>query len=70
MVGVTTGGSGWSVQDALKNDVEALLNLKELDTKDKFAVYGKCALFESKITCSTFHISLRSTRSSERVISH
>ncbi|KAF5370068.1 hypothetical protein D9758_001389 [Tetrapyrgos nigripes] len=31
--------SGWSVGTALTKGVEALLNLKELDTRDKFAVY-------------------------------
>lgn len=40
VVGVTTSSSGWSVQEALKKGVEALLTLKELDTQDKFAVVG------------------------------
>ncbi|THV05373.1 NTF2-like protein [Dendrothele bispora CBS 962.96] len=41
VLGVTDigSGSGWSVQDAFTKGIDALLNLKELDTKDKFAVY-------------------------------
>ncbi|KAF9076575.1 hypothetical protein BDP27DRAFT_1313561 [Rhodocollybia butyracea] len=38
VVGVTSGG-GWSIEEALTKGIEALLALKELDTKDKFAVY-------------------------------
>lgn len=41
VVGVTTSKSGWSVSDAFKKGIDALLELKELDTKDKFAVVGK-----------------------------
>lgn len=40
VVGVTRG-EGWSVNEALTKGIESLLALKELDTKDKFAVYGK-----------------------------
>jgi carboxymethylenebutenolidase len=43
VIGVINTGeeSGWSVDTALTKSVEALLNLKELDTRDKFAVYSK-----------------------------
>ncbi|RDB20497.1 hypothetical protein Hypma_012461 [Hypsizygus marmoreus] len=38
VVGVTPGSSAWSVGDSLKRDVEALLALDTLDTRDKFGV--------------------------------
>jgi len=41
VLGVTSTGSGWSVEDAFTKGIQALLDLKELDTKDKFAVYGE-----------------------------
>ncbi|KIK65649.1 hypothetical protein GYMLUDRAFT_158931 [Collybiopsis luxurians FD-317 M1] len=41
VVGVTTGDDGWSVEEALVKALEALLSLKELDVRDKFAVYGE-----------------------------
>lgn len=40
VVGVTSG-EGWSIEEALTKGVEALLSLEELDTRDKFAVYGE-----------------------------
>ncbi|KAK0446529.1 uncharacterized protein EV420DRAFT_1569793 [Desarmillaria tabescens] len=38
VVGVTPSTSGWSVEESLAKGVDALLDLKELDVKDKFAV--------------------------------
>ncbi|KAJ7581138.1 NTF2-like protein [Mycena floridula] len=38
VVGVTAGDPGWTVAEGLSKGIEALLKLKELDTKDKFAV--------------------------------
>ncbi len=40
IVGVTPSASGWSVEENLAKGVDALLDLQELDIKDKFAVTG------------------------------
>ncbi|KAE9400873.1 NTF2-like protein [Gymnopus androsaceus JB14] len=34
-----TSGEGWSVKEALTKGIESLLALKELDTRDRFAIY-------------------------------
>ncbi|KAJ3790660.1 hypothetical protein GGU10DRAFT_391918 [Lentinula aff. detonsa] len=40
VLGVTCGGGeGWSIEEVLTKGIEALLSLKELDTRDKFALY-------------------------------
>ncbi|KAJ4472130.1 hypothetical protein J3R30DRAFT_3298956 [Lentinula aciculospora] len=38
VVGVYNG-KGWTIEEALKKGIEALLSLEELDTRDKFAIY-------------------------------
>ncbi|KAG7450929.1 uncharacterized protein BT62DRAFT_928212 [Guyanagaster necrorhizus] len=38
VVGVTPSALGWSIEESLAKGVDALLNLKELDIRDKFAV--------------------------------
>ncbi|KAK0207866.1 hypothetical protein DFS33DRAFT_1467845 [Desarmillaria ectypa] len=38
VVGVTPSTSGWSIEESIANGVDTLLDLKELDIKDKFAV--------------------------------
>ncbi|KAF8911887.1 hypothetical protein CPB85DRAFT_1302927 [Mucidula mucida] len=38
VVGVTPFSEGWSISEAISQGVDALLDLQELDTKDKFAV--------------------------------
>lgn len=48
VVGVTSG-EGWSVEEALTKGIESLLGLKELDTRDKFAVYGELDVLIIKI---------------------
>ncbi|KAJ3841241.1 hypothetical protein F5878DRAFT_27185 [Lentinula raphanica] len=39
VLGITCDGKGWSVKDSLTKGIDALLSLKELDTRDKFAIY-------------------------------
>ena len=40
VVGVTPSTEGWSIPEAFSKGLDALLALKELDTKDKFTVTG------------------------------
>ncbi len=44
VVGVTPFSEGWSISEAISQGVDALLDLQELDTKDKFAVTGQYGL--------------------------
>ncbi|KAF5388214.1 hypothetical protein D9615_000053 [Tricholomella constricta] len=42
VAGITPSSAGWSFEQSLKRTTDALLDLKELDTRDKFAVVVYC----------------------------
>ncbi|SJL03207.1 related to dienelactone hydrolase and related enzymes [Armillaria ostoyae] len=58
IVGVTPSASGWSVEESLAKGVDALLDLKELDIKDKFAV----TVFYPNILCTVLDAISRDPR--------
>ena len=41
VVGITPHSEGWTISECLSRAIDALLQLPELDTKDKFGVTGK-----------------------------